>query len=299
MGVERQLYPLKKSLNMGGIFMVTVVRPDLSQAIESERLICVDTARNSNKQWRGWVMPSGELYVEYGRVGYSQKPHIYPCGSVRAAQVKLTRLVNEKLAKGYQPVNVEDMPVGELDFSQLEPSEAIAIRRRLEQLQQQGRRIAQCTGVSFDVNRGVFMTQMGVISLPMIEQGMRVLQRVQEGLERWQNHPRNWSVFTAAVEEYLSIIPMNVGMTLDPLKLLGYPQQVQGQGQALEELRSALAEVKEIQAAIRDAFQGDDQGSDERARWLHWGEDRSAETAQSIVESGGDRAAWSRWGEEC
>jgi predicted DNA-binding WGR domain protein len=278
--------------------MATETRPDVSQAIASERLICVDTACNSNKQWRGWVMPNGELYAEYGRVGYSQKPHVYTCGSVRAAQAKLTRLVNEKLAKGYQPVNVEEMPVGELDFSQLEESKAIALRGRLERLQQRGEIIAQYTGVSFDVNRGVFRTQMGVISLPMIEQGRRALQRVQEGLERWQTQPRDRSVFTAAVEEYLSVIPMKVGMTLDPQQLLGNVQQVQGQMRVLEELRSALAEVKEIQVAIRAAFQNDDRGSDERARWLHWGGGSSAETDESAVEAGGDRAAWSRWGDK-
>jgi predicted DNA-binding WGR domain protein len=292
--------------------MAIETRPDVSQATlavsaeqrASERLICVDTARNSNKQWRGWVMPNGELYVEYGRVGYSQRSHVYTCGSVRAAQAKLARLVNEKLAKGYQPVDVEEMPVGELDFSQLEPSEAIALRGRLERLQQRGEIIAQYTGVSFDVNRGVFRTQMGAISLPMVEQGQQILQRVQRGLQLWQTQ---WDqgMFTAAVEEYLSIIPMKVGMTLDPQQLLGSFQQVQGQMRVLDELRSALAEVKEIQMVIRAAFQGGDplrvtrrdRGSDERAQWLHWGEESSAEAAESVVESGGDRAAWSRWGE--
>jgi hypothetical protein len=42
--------------------MVTVMRPDVSQSVESVRLICVDTARNNNKQWIGWVMPDGDLY---------------------------------------------------------------------------------------------------------------------------------------------------------------------------------------------------------------------------------------------
>jgi predicted DNA-binding WGR domain protein len=100
--------------------MVTVTRPDVSQAIESVRLICVDTARNSNKQWIGWVMPNGDLYAEYGRVGYAQKPHVYPCRSVRAAQSKLNRLILEKRGKGYQQVAVEEVPTEQLDFSALE-----------------------------------------------------------------------------------------------------------------------------------------------------------------------------------
>ncbi len=141
--------------------MVTVVRPDISQAVESVRLICVDTARNSNKQWIGWVMPNGDLYVEYGRVGYAQKPHLQVCRSVRAAETKLSKLILEKRGKGYQQVAVEDGPTEQLDFSSLDQGEAQSIRGRLARLQQRAEVIGQYAAIAFDRNRGIFTTPMG------------------------------------------------------------------------------------------------------------------------------------------
>jgi predicted DNA-binding WGR domain protein len=157
--------------------MVTVIRPDVSQAIESVQLICVDTARNSNKQWIGWVMPNGELYAEYGRVGYAQKPHVYPCRSVSAAQNKLSRLVLEKCGKGYQQVAAEEAPIEQLEFSALEQGEARAIQGRLEQLQQRAEVIGQYAGITFDRHRGVFSTQISMVSRQTIARARQAVRR--------------------------------------------------------------------------------------------------------------------------
>jgi predicted DNA-binding WGR domain protein len=269
---------------------VTVVRPDLTQAIDCVSLICVDTALNSNKQWIGWVMPNGDLYVEYGRVGYAQKPHVYHCHSVRAAQTRLARLIQEKQGKGYQQRVVEEASVA-LDFSTLEQSEARMIQGRLERLQQRAEVVRQYANITFDVNRGVFSTQMGVMSLGAIARGRQALQRVADALSGGGNGDRG---FTAAVEDYLAIVPLKVGMTLDPHQILGTRQQMQGQWLLLDELALALAEVGEIRDWIRNALgvavMG---GSDERARWLQWGQPQEAEMTNPC--DTGDRANWSRW----
>ena len=279
--------------------MVTVVRPDISQAVESVRLLCVDTARNSNKQWIGWVMPNGDLYVEYGRVGYAQKPHLSVCRSVRAAQTKLSRLILEKRGKGYQQVAVEDAPTEQLDFSSLEQSEAQVIRERLERLQQRAETIGQYAGITFDVNRGVFSTQMGLVSVSSIAQGRQALRRVEDCLSSLNG--RGDQQFVTAVEAYLAVIPLKVGMTLDPYQLLGTRQQVQGQALLLDELMLALSEVMEIRELIQDslgvAVIG---GSNERARWLQWGAVQEQSESVGIeemtaLEAGDERAAWSRW----
>jgi predicted DNA-binding WGR domain protein len=276
--------------------MVTVTRPDVSQAIESARLICVDTARNSNKQWIGWVMPNGDLYAEYGRVGYAQKPHIYPCRSVRAAQNKLSRLILEKRGKGYQQVIVEEAPTEQLDFSALEQGEVRLIQGRLERLRQQAEAIGQYAGITFDGNRGVFSTQMGMLSVGTIVQARQALRQVEEGLSN-----RNQQ-FMGAVESYLALIPLKVGMTLEPDRILGTRAQVQRQVLVLDDLALALSEVREIRDLIREALgmavMG---GSDERVRWLQWGavpEPAELENTEdvAVLGTGDERAAWSRWG---
>jgi poly [ADP-ribose] polymerase 2/3/4 len=270
---------------------MTVIRPNLSQAIKCVRLICVDTVRNANKQWSGWVMSNGDLYVEYGRVGYTQKPHVYNCRSVSAAQTKLSRLIQEKQGKGYQQVTIAE-PSPSLDFSSLEQGDAQTVQRRLERLQQRAEIVEQYANITFDVNRGVFSTPMGVISIGAIAHGRRALQRVEDALSGNRNGDRG---FTAAVEDYLAVMPLKVGMTLDPYQILGTRQQVQGQWLLLDELALALAEVGEIRDWTRDALgvavMG---GSDERARWLQWGHQEEGAGIGNSCDTG-DRAHWSRW----
>jgi predicted DNA-binding WGR domain protein len=281
--------------------MVTVIRPDVSQAIESVRLICVDTARNSNKQWIGWVMPNGDLYAEYGRVGYAQKPHVYPCRSVNAAQNKLSRLILEKRGKGYQQVAVEEAPTEQLDFSALEAGEVRSIQGRLERLQQRAETIGQYAGVTFDRHRGVFSTQIGMVSKQTITQARQALRQIEECLAI--GSARGHQRFVTAVEAYLAVIPLRVGMTLEPDRLLGTRQQVQGQVLLLDELALALSEVGEIRGLIQAALEvAIGCGSDERARWLQWGAVPEPAEAVSMektaaLSSGDERAAWSRWGE--
>jgi predicted DNA-binding WGR domain protein len=279
--------------------MVTVMRPDVSQSVESVRLICVDTARNNNKQWIGWVMPNGDLYVEYGRVGYAQKPHLYVCRTVGAAQTKLSRLILEKRGKGYQQIAVEDGPTEQLDFSSLEQSEAQVIQGRLARLQQRAEVIGQYAAIAFDRNRGVFTTQMGMVSASAIAQGRQALRQVEDCLSSLNG--RGDRRFVTAVEAYLAVIPLKVGMTLDPYQILGTRQQVQGQALLLDELALALSEVMEIRDLIQDSLRvaviG---GSDERARWLQWGAVQEPSEsvgieAMTALKAGDERAAWSRW----
>ena len=62
---------------------------DKSLAITHKSLIKVDPQTNANKFWQAWLMPDGNLYVEYGRVNYSARSHVYPCNSVTVAEQKL------------------------------------------------------------------------------------------------------------------------------------------------------------------------------------------------------------------
>lgn len=111
--------------------MTLIARPDLSTAVRTVKLICVNPSANSNKQWAAWILPTGVLYVEYGRVNYAQKPHSYWCPSVTAAESRLNQLVAEKRAKGYTSVQVEERSRAELDFCKLGSDYADAIRAKM------------------------------------------------------------------------------------------------------------------------------------------------------------------------
>jgi hypothetical protein len=166
----------------------------------------------------------------------------------------------------------------------------------LERLQQRAETIGQYAGITFDGNRGVFLTQMGMISVGTILQARQALRQVENCLSN-----RNQQ-FVAAVESYLAIIPLKVGMMLEPDRILGTRAQVQRQALLLDDLALALSEVREIRDLIREALGvavlG---GSDERARWLQWGavpEPAELENTEDVAAlgTGDERAAWSRWG---
>jgi predicted DNA-binding WGR domain protein len=274
--------------------MVIMPRPNLDQAIDTLKLICVDASCNSNKQWMGWVMPNGDLYVEYGRVGYEPKSYIYPCGSVRAAQVKLSRLMDEKQRKGYRLVPVEDTP-RELDFSALAADDVKVIQRRLGRLQARSQQIGQFAQIRFDRNRGTFSTPMAVVTMRTIAQARQALGAIEECLPE---RDRVSAEFMEAVEDYLAIMPLKVGMTLNPYQLLGTPELVRSQERLLDELALVLSEVREIRELIRSALGGvSNSGSDERARWLNWGGEHEEAIAPSVTDLGesDERACWSHW----
>jgi predicted DNA-binding WGR domain protein len=274
--------------------MVMTTRPNLDQAIDTLKLICVDASCNSNKQWMGWVMPNGDLYVEYGRVGYEPKPHIYTCGSVRSAQAKLSRLMDEKQRKGYRLVPVEDTPKP-MDFSALAADERQKIQTRLEQLQRRSQRIGKSVQIRFDPNRGMFSTSMAVVTMRTIAQARQALRAVEAELPEGD---RVTSRFMEAVEDYLAIMPLKVGMTLNPQQLLGTSELVRSQERLLDELALVLSEVREIRELIRSALGAvSHSGSDERARWLNWGsepEDAIAPFVTDLAELD-ERACWSHW----
>jgi predicted DNA-binding WGR domain protein len=272
---------------------MTVTRPNLEQAIDTLKLICVDASCNSNKQWMGWVMPNGDLYVEYGRVGYEPKPHIYPCGSVRSAQAKLSRLMDEKQRKGYRLVPVEDTPKP-MDFSALAADERHEIQTRLEELQRRSQRIGQRAQIRFDPNRGMFSTSMAVVTMRTIAQARQALRAIEECLPEGD---RVTSRFMETVEDYLAFMPLKVGMTLNPQQLLGTSELVRSQERLLDELALVLSEVREIRELIRSALGGvSNSGSDERARWLQWGEADNSIVDPAILCNTDERAHWSCWG---
>jgi predicted DNA-binding WGR domain protein len=268
---------------------MTVIRPNLDQAIDTLKLICVDVLSNSNKQWMAWVMPNGNLYVEYGRVGYEPKSHVYLCGSVQAAEAKLSRLMDEKQWKGYRLVPEEEAPKP-MDFSALAADERHEIQTRLEELQRRSQRIGQRAQIRFDPNQGMFSTLMAVVTMRTIAQARQALRVVEACLP--EESDRVTSRFIEAVEDYLAVMPLKVGMMLNPYQLLGTPERVQSQVLLLDELALELAEVREIRELIRSALGAVGSGSDERARWLQWGVETEL---VHEVDAEDERARWIKW----
>ncbi|MEX0272059.1 WGR domain-containing protein [Leptolyngbyaceae cyanobacterium UHCC 1019] len=277
--------------------MTTRTRPDLSKAIRTVKLICVNATTNSNKQWAAWVLPDGTLYVEYGRVNYAQKPHVYSCRSVALADNKLNQLLAEKRNKGYRPVQVEDQPQIFLDFNQLGSDYAETVREKIDQLASMAEPVINHTAIRFDRDRGVFVTQMGTVSRQTLTQATMALQKIKASLNGAIRRGYESSPYLDAVEQYLSTVPLPIGMKLEARQVLGNLDQITQQFGMLQTLEGCLGKVEEIRIMIEQAISwGGAVGSDERARWLNWGAtEEITEMEEQTALAGDERACWVRW----
>ncbi|MBM0745005.1 WGR domain-containing protein (plasmid) [Phormidium sp. CLA17] len=277
--------------------MTTRTRPDLSKAIRTVKLICVNATTNSNKQWAAWVLSDGTLYVEYGRVNYAQKPHVYSCRSVALADNKLNQLLAEKRNKGYRPVQVEDQPQIFLDFNQLGSDYAETVREKIDQLASMAEPVINHTAIRFDRDRGVFVTQMGTVSRQTLTQATMALQKIKASLNGTIRRGYESSPYLDAVEQYLSTVPLPIGMKLEARQVLGNLDQITQQFGMLQTLEGCLGKVEEIRIMIEQAIAGGGAvGSDERARWLNWGAtEEITEMEEQTALAADERACWVRW----
>ena len=236
---------------------------DKSIALQHIQLIKVDPRANANKFWGAWLMPDGNLYVEYGRVNYSPRPHLYNYGSVAVAKHKLDTLVQEKLIKGYQEAAVESDPIETLNWSPF-AERASHLKEKLRSIEQLGETIAQHCSIRFDAIRGVFCTALGTISSTTVEKANAALNRVESKL--------NTPEFEQAVGEYLAIIPLPVGMKLNAHHLLGSDRKINTQYRCLRQLKQGLSLIVQLrQELLEQAKDSTMSANSERAWWIAWG----------------------------
>jgi predicted DNA-binding WGR domain protein len=229
--------------------------PDLSTAIASAHLICVDGRSNHNKFWQGYVLPDGTLYAKYGRVNYRGQTHSYSCGSVVTAQNKLQQLVGEKRAKGYVEAELERASNQTLNFAVL-GNRAEEIKAQIRQLEIDAAIVHQHTSIQFNPEKGQYLTQFGIITTQTIALAHQILVQ--------------------AIEAYLRLIPLTVGIRLKPEELIGNSDQVQIQRQVLQTVEVGLNRVSQIRKQIQKTVQKEHYISQtERSRWVTWGEEVS------------------------
>jgi predicted DNA-binding WGR domain protein len=259
----------------------TITTDQKSTALESVNLICVNPNSNANKFWSAWVLPSGDLYVEYGRQGYSPKPHFYNSPSIDASRNKLRSLIWEKEAKGYVKVELETQPSQVLDFSLL-GDRAAEVKTAIEAIQKRWQPLTEFARITFESDRGQFRTELGGITRSLLATAKTSLKQVETTTQQPDRHSQ-------AVADYLRWIPIPVGMKLDPTKLLGKPTQIRQQRQLLTTLEDCLNQIDEIRSLIQSELAGARAEQDDRAFWVNWGSEAaiSSETGSSDLRSMG------------
>jgi predicted DNA-binding WGR domain protein len=262
--------------------------PDLSTAISSAHLICVDGHGNHNKFWQGYVLPDGTLYAKYGRVNYRGQTHSYSCGSVAKAQNKLQQLVREKRAKGYVEAELDRASNQTLNFAAL-GTQAGQIKAQIHQLEIDAAIVHQHTSIRFDPEKGQYRTDLGIVTLQTLERAQTALDQIV-----YTQRSQNQISLDQAIEAYLRLIPMQIGMSLNPQALLGNLTQVRNQQAALLALKEGITRINQIRSHIQSTIEANRNVNQvERSFWLNWGESATVEVATAFEDTRSDCVSWS------
>lgn len=266
--------------------MASSQSPDLTSAVASIHLICVDGRSNHNKFWQGYVLPDGTLYAKYGRVNYQGQTHTYHCGSVAKAQTKLQQLLKEKRAKGYTEVELDRASNQTLNFAVLGDL-AAEIEAQIRQLEIDAAIVHQHTNIRFDPGKGQYRTELGIITVQTLKRAQTALDQVL-----YAQGSLNRTSLIQAIEAYLRLIPLPVGMSLNPEALLGSYTQIQHQRIVLETLKEGIDRISQIRTQIRQAIQNvQSMVQTERSFWITWGEEIS-EVQTELNDTRSDCVTW-------
>jgi len=260
--------------------------PNLSAAISSVHLICVDSRSNHNKFWQGYVLPDGTVFAKYGRVNYKGQTHSYACGNTTSAQRKLQQLVRDKKAKGYTEAEIEQTESRSLNFEVLGPR-AHTIKEQIQQIEQNAALIHKYTSIRFNAEKGQYRTDLGAVTPSTLAFARTALNQIITAQQS-----QNRYAFRQAVEEYLRLIPLPVGMQLNPEALLGTQSQVQTQQQVLAALKTGLDLISRLRQQIQQELAAQAVAPVERSLWMNWGETDTVEIETELSDTRSDCISW-------
>ncbi len=183
--------------------------------IKTVRMICSNIDGNNNKFWNADLHDNGDVYVLYGRVGYSGQSE----GPFPGGQVFLDKKIKEKKKKGYIEFDgiavessktvISSVPdVKEVAKKQIKFSSPI-LEKLIERLALANiHNITSSTKITYDVKTGLFSTPLGIVTPASIDEARNLLALLKAQKENGKDEN-----FGPAINRYLMLIPHDFGMT--------------------------------------------------------------------------------------
>ncbi len=184
--------------------------------IKSVRMICANLDNNNNKFWDADVHDDGNVYVRYGRVGYSgQEEGPFPGG-----EKFLEKKIKEKKKKGYtefeglvidksqQTISVnkdlKNVAKSQIQFNSVE------LEKLVERLVAANiHNIVSNTKIQYDVKTGLFSTPLGIITPDMIKAARSCLADIKHDFSKGDLDSKE---IRERVQSYLMLVPHDFGM---------------------------------------------------------------------------------------
>lgn len=240
------------------------------------RFICSNVANNNNKYW--YIIREGStLTTQWGRVGDIGDSKCYgDFGSEAAAESEMSKMVRKKtgVRKGKASYReVDYIPEGETVILNQGKQNVAAVAKQIETacpitaklvdylVKVNVHDIVSQTQITYNVESGLFKTPLGIVGQPTVLEARQRLTRIGDAITLREKDGQGLPLdeYTRLVEDYIMLIPQNVGRRKLNLKQL-FPDiaAVERQSSILDSLEAS------IKAATHKTTVVDDGGEQEK-----------------------------------
>lgn len=220
--------------------------------VKCAKYISTEVDANKNRFWYGYLNDDSTVKVEWGRVGNSSQSKVHDFPSQDAAQRFFEGKCREKEGpkKGYRKLNVIDnvavtsspsAPASDVKQAAAEQIEAgcPVAKKLIERLVEWNvHQITSRTTIHYNQTTGLFSTPLGIVTQDAIDSARDLLVKMRPLVEGRRFRDR---AYTSLLNDYLMLIPQDVGRKLDPERLYPDVDAISKQGDLLDSLEASLA----------------------------------------------------------
>lgn len=209
---------------------------------------------NNNKYWKIIQRDDFSCQVEFGRIGYDGQSKTHQFSNIELSDRFYITKIREKLSKGYSKqeviqtksssINVEsNHSLKMLAESQIESNSEI-VKTLIRYLSEKNiHNILSSTTMKYDIDSGLFSTPIGIVSKTSIDSARTVLADISNYV---LNGKFKEPAYHSLLEKYLTLIPQNVGMRLNPETIYRNQEDLTKQNDILDSLDASLISVQNV-----------------------------------------------------
>jgi poly [ADP-ribose] polymerase len=226
------------------------------KAIECHKLVCAVGETNHNKFWNCWLYDSGDVEIEFGRIGVTSSKGVHIDAGRSFMEKKMSEKLRGKVNKEtgelepYSECRVIDgdfaatnngaKTVAKCDLKKI-ATEQIShnspeTKKLIEWLAEVNRhQIHDATGgrVTWNADAGLFQTPLGIITPDSISEARTLLNTIADYVVKRNYDDRT---FKKSVDNYLRLVPQNLGMRWSYDSFLPDVSALQNQNSILDNL---------------------------------------------------------------
>lgn len=224
----------------------------MSAIVKEAHLVCADIGKNANKFWNCWLYSDGKIETEFGRIGVtSTKEFVKKSGesafdSLVAAKKRGKSGPNGErvsvyteskcVAAGTTIVKPVSGSLQEIARKQISSGCPLVDKLVDRLVRENVHNITANTNVTFNAATGQFQTPLGIVTPDGIAEGRNLLAKINSFVVK-KDYRANELI--SLVNQYLRIVPQNVGMRLNLESLFPNNAAVQKQSDLLDGMEAA------------------------------------------------------------